>query len=80
MNSSQLFFERVQEKFKNDSNLYRFCHHEYAVISYNTIGTLYTVLDKDKNVVYDSRVGDLDIRKYVDNTEFNRKEYEILIG
>ena len=36
------------------------------------------ILDKDKNVVYDSRIGDLDIEKYVDYTEFKEKEYNIL--
>ena len=30
---------------------------------------------KIKNVVYDSRIGDLDIEKYVDYTEFKEKEY-----
>ena len=28
LNSSQQFFERVQEKFKIDSNLYRFKHYK----------------------------------------------------
>ena len=36
------------------------------------------VFDKNKNVVYDSRIGDLDIEKYVDYTEFKEKEYNIL--
>ena len=33
LNSSQQFFERVQEKFKIDSNLYRFKHYNYGVIN-----------------------------------------------
>ena len=61
LNSSQQFFERVQEKFKIDSNLYRFKHYNYGVKNYNTISDFYIVLDKDKNVVYESRIGDLDI-------------------
>ena len=64
--NSQQFFERVQEKFKIDSNLYRFKHYKYGIINYNTITDYSIVLDKDKNVVYDSRIGDLDIEKYVD--------------
>ena len=39
-----------------------------------TIFGYYIVLDKDKNVVYDSRIGDLDIEKYVDYREFKEKE------
>ena len=78
LNSSQQFFERVQEKFKIDSNLYRFKHYNDGVINYNTISDYYIVLDKDKNVVYDSRIGDLDIEKYVDYSEFKEKEYNIL--
>ena len=78
LNSSQQFFERVQEKFKIDSNLYRFKHYNYGVINYNTISDYYIVLDKDKNVVYDSRIGDLDIEKYVDFTEIKEKEHNIL--
>ena len=70
LNSSKQFFERVQEKFKIDSNLYRFKHYNYGGKNYNTISDYYIVLDKDKNVVYDSRLGDLYIEKYVDNTEF----------
>ena len=31
LNSSQQFFERVQEKFKIDSNLYRFKNYRYGV-------------------------------------------------
>ena len=78
LNSSPQFFERVQEKFKIDSNLYRFKHYNYGVINYNTISDYYIVLDKDKNVVYDSKIGDLDIEKYVDYTEFKEKEYNII--
>ena len=78
LNSSQQFFERLQEKFKIDSNLYRFKHYNYGVINYNTISDYYIVLDKDKNVVYDSRIGDLDIEKNVDYTKFKEKEYNIL--
>ena len=78
LNSSQQFFERVQEKFKIDSNLYRFKHYNYGVINCNTISDYYIVLDKYKNCVYNSRIGDLDIEKYVDYTEFKEKEYNIL--
>ena len=78
LNSSQQFFERVREKFKIDSNLYRFKHYKYGIISYNTISDYYIVLDKDKNVVYDSRLGNLDIEKYIDYTEFKENEYNIL--
>ena len=78
LNSSQQFFERVQEKFKIDSNLYRLKHHRYGVINYNTTNDFYVVLDKNRNIVCDSRIGDLDIEKYIDNTEFNEKEYNIL--
>ena len=78
LNSSQQFFERVQEKFKIDSNLYRCKHYKYGIINYNTISDYYIVLDKNKNVVYDSRIGDLDIEKYIDYTEFKEKEYNIL--
>ena len=78
LNSSQQFFERVQEKFKTDSNLYRFKQYNYGVINYNNISAYYIVLDKDKDVVYGSRIGDLDIEKYVDYTEFKEKEYNIL--
>ena len=78
LNSSQQFFERVQENFKVDSNLYRFKHYNYGVINYNTINDYSIVLDKDKNVVYDSGIGDLDFEKCVDYTEFKEKEYNIL--
>ena len=37
LNSSQQFYETVQEKFKIDSNLYRFKHYNNGVINYNTI-------------------------------------------
>ena len=73
LNSSQQFFERVQEKLKIDSNLYRFKHYRYGVVNYNTTNDFYVVLDKNRNIVYDSRIGDLDIEKYIDNTEFNEK-------
>ena len=78
LNSSQQFFERVQEKFKIDSNLYRFKHYNYGLKNYNTISDCYIVLDEDKNNVYVSRIGDLDIEKYVDYTEFKEQEYNIL--
>ena len=39
LNSSQQFFERVQEKFKIDSNLYRFKHYKYGKINYNNSDT-----------------------------------------
>ena len=74
LNSSKQFFERD----KIDSNLYRFKHYNDGVINYNIISDYYIVLDKDKNVVYDSRIGDFDIEKYVDYTEFKEKEYNIL--
>ena len=48
------------------------------MINYNTISDSYIVLDKNKNVVYDSRIGDLDIEKYVDYTEFKEKEFNLL--
>ena len=48
LNNSQIFFERVQEKFKIDSNLYRFRHHEYGMLCYDFIGAHYIVIDKDK--------------------------------
>ena len=48
------------------------------MLCYDVFGAHYIVLDKEKNDVYDPRVGDLDIRKYVNNTEFNQKEYEKL--
>ena len=50
------------------------------MIYYDVFGTHYIALDEEKIVLYDSSVGDLDIRKYVNNTEFNQKEYEILSG
>ena len=50
------------------------------MLCYDVIGAHYIVLDKDKNVAYDSRVGDPDIRKYSNNTVFNQKEYEKLSG
>ena len=37
LNNSQQFFERVQEKFEIDSNLYRFKPYNYGVINYDTI-------------------------------------------
>ena len=77
-NSSHQFFERVQEKLKIDSNLYRFKDYKYGIINYNNISDYYIVLDKDKNVLYDSRIGDLSIEKYVEYTEFKEKEYNIL--
>ena len=80
INSSQQFFERVQEKLKIDSNLYRFKLYKYGKINYNNVSDYYIVLDKDKNVVYDSRIGDLYIEKYVEYTEFKEKEYNILIS
>ena len=51
LNSSHLFFERVQEKFKIDSNLHRLKHHKYGIVSYNIIDNFCIVLDKNKNVV-----------------------------
>ena len=36
------------------------------------------MLDKDKNFVYDSRIGDIDIEKFVDYTEVKEKENNIL--
>ena len=73
LNSLQQLFERVQEKFKIGSYLYRFKHYNYGVINYNTISDYYIVLDKDKKVVYDSRIGDIDIEKFVDYTEFKER-------
>ena len=32
LNSSHLFFERVQEQFKFHSNLHRFKHHKYSIV------------------------------------------------
>ena len=78
LNSSHLFFERVQEKFKIDSNLNRFIQYKYGIVNYNIVDDYYIVSDKDKNVVYDSRIGDIDIEKYIDNTSFNDREYDIL--
>ena len=52
LNSSQQFFERVQEKFKFDSNLYRFKHYKYGIINYSAISDYYIVLDKDKKKLY----------------------------
>ena len=78
LKSSHLVFERVQEKFKIDCNLHRFKHYKYGIVNYNIVHDYYIVLDKDKNVVYDSRIGDIDIEKYIDNTSFNDREYDIL--
>ena len=50
------------------------------MLGYDVIGAHYIVLDKDKNVAFDSRFGDLHIRKYVNHTELNQKEYEIPSG
>ena len=44
LNSSHLSLERVQEKVKIDSNLYRFKHYKYGVINYSFI-VLYMILD-----------------------------------
>ena len=44
------------------------------MLCYDVIGAHNIVLDKNKkNIAYGSRVGDLDIRKYVNNTELNQK-------
>ena len=76
LNSSQQFFERVQGKF--DSNLYRFKHYKYGIVNCSTIGDYYIVLDKVKNVVYDSTIGDIGIEKYIDYTQFKEKEFNML--
>ena len=43
LKSSRHIFERVQEKFKIDSNLYRFKYYKYGIINYSTIGDYYIV-------------------------------------
>ena len=78
LNSSHLFFERTQEKKKTDCNMHRFKYYKYAIVNYNIVDDYYIVSDKDKNVVYDSRPADIDIEKYIDNTSFNDREYNIL--
>ena len=45
---------------------YRFKHYKYGIIEYDNANNYYVVLDKDRNVVRDSRVGDLVIDKYLD--------------
>ena len=47
--------------FKKYSNLYRIKHYKNGIINYSTISDYYIVLEKDRNFVYDSRIGDLDI-------------------
>ena len=59
-------------------NLHRFKHFKYGIVSYNIVDDYYFVLDKDKNFFYDSRIGDIDIEKYIDNTSFNDREYDII--
>ena len=78
LNGSQQFFERVQEKFKIDSNLYRFKHHKYGIIKYDPINDFYIVFDKNKNVVYDSRVNDLVIERCFEYKEFTDSDFNIL--
>ena len=63
---------------KIDSNLNRFKHYKYGIKNYNTISDYYIVLDKDNTVVYDSRIGHLDVEKYIDNTDFKEKEFNLL--
>ena len=78
LKSSQQFFERVQEKIKIESNLYRLKNHNYGIIKYDPINDFYIVLNKNINVVYDSRVSNLDIEKYIEYTEVNDNEFSIL--
>ena len=40
-NGSQLFFNRVQNKFNVNASLYRFCHYQYGVIIYSNISDYY---------------------------------------
>ena len=77
LNSSYQFFERVQEKFKIDSNLYRFKNHKYGIVNYYIVDDYY-IVDKNKNVVYDSRIVDIDNEKNIDYSLFNDREYDIL--
>ena len=44
----------------------RFKHYKYGIIEYDYANNYYVVLDNDRNVVRDSRVGDLVIDKYLD--------------
>ena len=58
-----MFIEGVEEKLNIDSNLYRFEHYENGVLKYNMIDNYYIVLDKNKTVVSESRLEDVDIDK-----------------
>ena len=61
-----------------DFNLSRFKHHDPGEIKYDVIFNFYTTLHEDENVVYDSRVQDIDIDKYIDKAEFNETEFNKL--
>ena len=52
-NSSQVFFNRIQEKFNINANLYRCNQYQYEVMK-DFISDYYIELDKDKNVKYNS--------------------------
>ena len=68
----------MQEKFKIDSFLHRFEHHNYGIVNYNNVDDYYIVLKKIKNVVCDSRNCDIDMDKYIDYSSFNDRKYDIL--
>ena len=61
----------MKEKYKINSSQHRFKHHKYGIVNYNIIDDFYIVLDKDENVVHDSRFGDIDIEMYIDYSSFN---------
>ena len=43
LNSSHLFFKRVKEKFKIDSNLHTFKHFKYGIVNYKKVDDYYIV-------------------------------------
>ena len=50
----------------------------YIYYDHNIVDDYFIVLDKDTNVVCDSRIGDIDIERYIDYSSFNDRENGLL--
>ena len=65
-------------EIKIESTLYGFKFYKYGIKAYEYINNYYIVLNKDRDVVLDFRVGDLDTEKSLEYSDFNENWYQTL--
>ena len=77
--NSDAFFDDIIEKFSSDDDIRNYKDVEYGIIRYDLIKNSYLVIDKHKNIIFDSNKPTLNINTLKYKKTFTRHE-KLMIG